>query len=320
MNDKHLSRTALASLLLAACGSVVEPDGADPIDPAVASTDELAVDGRADQPGPATPAPSPILVEAPRPATTERSLFTMSFATNAPIIDVVRAEARARVDVLEQRIVTRTDDEVQLAITLPTPTGTYARTIVSDVGERSTSTEHVLCEMNGFATFDPRCETAKPTSRALPATGPIVASQWHLWVLDEATGTELTGCDRPGPGQLTCVLPGRALAGYRIIASAHGFADLWDGTPNLGQFVYLGRPFTGAFLPQRAYECWDWRVSGGSMWCTVRHEYVRFQGLDQARLDFDPITVELTADHSVTTMASPAMVWDAGDADLPGAH
>lgn len=314
MKDINLLASALLSISLIGCGTVVGPDGAEPTELEVAYPDEPAIDGRP----PALPAP--LLLEAPRAATTTRSLFGMTFAANAQISDVLRTSEVAHVDVVEQRIVTTTDDEVELLIELAPPTGTFSRVIVSDVVRLGIQTNDVLCESNNIATFDPRCDQTAPATRVLPGDGAITAAQWKLWVLDESTSAPVGSCEPAGADRVACVLPGRAVAGYRIMASANGFADLWDGSPGLGQQIQGGVPFTGAFAVQRDYLCWDWVVTANAFYCSAHYEYLRFNAVDRAMLELDPVTLRVTVNGRTTEMASPALAWDAGDDDVPGAN
>ncbi|MBA3452877.1 MAG: hypothetical protein H0T42_07290 [Deltaproteobacteria bacterium] len=304
-------------MLAAACGVVVDP-GEDPAPPSAGPTfEEPAVGREIDEPA----VPSPLLIDAPRAATTAGSLFAMTFAAGAPIGDILDPTERTRIDVIEQKFVTVTDQDIELSVELAPPTGSYTRTLVSDtLRNGGTFTDHVLCESNNITTYDPRCETATPLARELPSFGPLTAARWKLTVVDDVTGVPLASCITPGTNTIRCVLPGRASASYRIIASAHGFADLWDGSAGFGPFAMAGIPFFGAFAPQSDWLCWDWRVSGTSMWCAARYEYVRFTAIDRARLDFDPITVRITANGSALAMASPALSWDPGNDDLPGPY
>lgn len=313
---KLTNLTTALFMLTSACGAVVDPTE-DPAPTPGGPTIEEPPVGLLDEPS----APSPLLVDAPRAATTPGSLFSMTFATGAPIADIVDATERMRIDVIEQKIVTVTDQDVQLSVELAMPTGSYTRTLVSDtVRNGGTYVDHVLCESNNIATYDPRCETTPPVARELPSTGALTASRWKLTVVDDVTGAPLASCITPAANRVTCVLPGRASASYRIIASAHGFADLWDGSAGFGPYAMVGVPFFGAVAPQSDWLCWDWRVSGTSMWCAARYEFVRFTAIDRARLDFDPITVRITANGSAVALATPALSWDPGNDDLPGPY
>ena len=313
MNLTNLT-TALF-LVTTACGVVVEPSEDTAPTPAGPALEEPPVGIFDDE---AAPAESPLLIEAPRAAATSGSLFKMTFDNGAPIIDIISATEIRRIDIVEQKIVTVTDKEVQLVLELAPPTGSFTRTLVTDATRNGgTYTDQVLCEYNGYATFDARCETTSPAAREMPSTGTLTAAQWKLTVIDD-NGVPLSSCVSPGANKLSCVLPGKASASYRIIASAHGFADLWDGSANFGPFVRDGVPFFGSFAAQSDWQCWDWRVSGSSMWCAARYEFVRFTAIDRARLDFDPITVRITANGSATAMATPALSWDPGNDDVPG--
>jgi hypothetical protein len=315
---KLTNLTTALVLVTSACGVVVD-DSADPgatSDPAIVGA-ELGIDGDLEQP-PAAP-PSPLLLEAPRAATTPGSLFAMTFASGAPIADLVAQEERGRIDVVEQKITTVRDEEIHLVVELAAPTGTYARTLVSDaLRNGGTYADRVLCESNNIATYDPRCESAAPAAREMPSTGDITTSTWKLTVIDDVTGVPLGSCIDAGPNKVTCTLPARASASYRILASAHGFANLWDGSPGFGQFTHAGTSFVGGFATQSDWQCWDFPRTGTSVWCGARYEFIRFTAIDRAQLELDPITLRVTANGSEAAMATPALSWDSGNDDVPG--
>jgi len=311
---KLTNLTTALLLVTTACGAVVDPSEDPAPTPGGPTLEEPPVDGH--QP---PTVPPPLLIEAPRAATTPGSLFAMTFEAGSPIENLVSPLTTARYDVVEQKIVTISDQEVQLVVELAPPTGSYSRKLVTDaIRNGGTYGDRVLCESNNIATYDPRCESAAPVARELPSSGPLTAAQWRLTVVDDVTGTPIAGCVASGANQLTCVLPGRAAASYRILASAAGFADLWDGSASFGSFVIDGTAFVGA-PPQSEWQCWDFPTVGSAVYCGARWEFLRFTALDRARLDFDPITVRITANGSTAAMATPALIWDAGNDDVPGA-
>ncbi len=315
---KLTNLTTALVLVTSACGAVVEPEGDTAPTPDGLTADEPAA-GLLDDEHTNPTQPAAITIEAPRAAATASSLFSMTFATNAPIAAIVDSTEQGRIDVVEQKITTVSTEEVKLVVELAPPTGNYVRTLVSDtLRTGGTYTDHVLCESNGFATYDSRCETAAPLPRESLQAGPISASRWKLTVVDDATGTPVWSCTNPGPNKISCLLPARAGVSYRILASAHGFANLWDGSAGFGGYTMAGVGFFGAYAPQNDSQCWDWRVSGSSLWCAARYEFVRFTAIDRARLEFDPITVRVTANGSATAMATPALSWDPGNDDVPG--
>jgi len=306
--------TALFLATPTACGAVVDP-----------SEDGAPTSGGPEVPEPPADghlppaAPPALLIEAPRAATTPGSLFAMTFEVGAPIENLVSPLATARYDVVEQKLVAISDREIPLVVELAPPTGSYTRVLVSDaIKNGGPRVEYVLCESNNVATFDPRCETATPAPREAPSTGLLTAAQWTLTLVDDVTGVPLPGCISTRANQLGCVLPARAGASYRILASASGFADLWDGSAGFGAFAISGAGFVGAHAAQSDWQCSDWYNSGSAFYCRVTNEYVRFTAIDRARLDFDPITVRITANAGSTAMATPALIWDAGNDDVPG--
>lgn len=311
--------TALFILSTTACGAVVAPD--DPTGDLAGNPegafDEPPVDGDAGEAPMVTP--PALVIEAPRAASTPGSLFAMTFDSGAPIEDVVAQEARGRIDVVEQTITTVRDEEIHLVVELAPPTGTYSRTLVSDVmTNNAPHTDYVLCEQHNVETFDPRCESTRPAPREQPTTGAITTSKWNVTVLDEVTGIPLGSCIGSGVNKVTCSLPARAAARYRIIASAHGFANLWDGSSGFGPFTIGGVGFVGGYSALSEWQCWDWASTPNAFYCANRYEFTRFTAIDRARLDFDPITIRITANGSTLAMATPALIWDAGNDDVPG--
>ena len=312
---KLTNLTTALFLVTTACGAVVAPSEDPAPTPGVPASEEPPIAGEE----PPT-APLPLRIEAPHAATTPGSLFAMTFEAGSRIEDVIAPQERARIDVVEQTIVTVSDQEVQLVVELAPPTGSYSRTLVSDaLRNGGTYADRVLCEFDDIWQDDPRCESAAPAARELPSNGPITAAQWKLTVVDDVTGTSISGCVASGPNQLSCVLPARATATYRIVASAYGFANLWDGSAGFGSYAMAGTGFVGAHAPQSEWQCWDFPTAGLAVYCGARYEFIRFTALDRARLDFDPITVRITANGSTAAMATPALIWDAGNDDVPGA-
>lgn len=305
--------TTVLFLATTACGAVVA-DSDDPApSPGGPTFDEPAVD-LGDEPT----VPSPLLIDAPLAATTPGSLFAMTFAAQSPIVDVIVPEQRTRIDVLEQKFVTATDEEIHLVLELARPTGTFSRVLVSDALQNGgTYTDRVLCGTGQIATFDPRCEPGEPVKREMPITGPITTSQWKLTLIEDSTRQPVGSCIST-PNKLSCALPARAGVSYRIMVSAYGFADLWDGSAGFGPYVLGNVPFAGAYASQAEWKCTSFAIVGSSTYCAGRHELVRFTAIDRARLDFDPITVRITANGSVASMPSPALTWDPGNDDVPG--
>ncbi len=311
---KLTNLTTALLLVTSACGVVVEPSG-DPAPSSVGLTgDEPPTDRGDGEPV----GPPPLTVSAPRAATTPGSLFAMTFAADSPIVDVIVPEARGRIDVLEQTIVATTDDEIHLVLELARPTGTYWRVLVSDALPTGlTYTDRVLCAANNILTYDPRCEPSAPASSEHARSGSITTAQWRLTLIDDSTHRPVGSCIS-GPNRLSCALPAKAGASYQITVSAYGFADLWDGTAGVGASTHGGVPFAGAFANMTEWRCTNFATSGSYQYCGTRNEFVRFTALDRARLDFDPITVKITANGTVTAMPSPALSWDPGNDDVPG--
>ena len=302
--------------LLTACGAVASEPSSDDTGAPDRNTidfDDVGVDPTL--PEPATP-DAPLIIDAPRAATTAHSLFLTSIHDHGKVVSLVAGGAEPAVDVVEQRIVTTGDEPVELELAIAPPSGTFSRVIASDTIQATYPVvERVLCETGSIATFDPRCETATPVPSSTPTSGAITASRWRLWVMDEQTGAAVDGCSAVGT-ELACTLPGRAVASYRIVASVDGVAQLWGRPAAAGVRTLGGKEFTGATQPQ--YQCWDWETSGTSLYCRTRYDFTRYTAIDQASIELDPLRVTITADGFVSTHESPALAWDGGNDDLPG--
>lgn len=309
----------LPVVLVAACGQV-EGFEDPPIAPAPSPGDHADLDQIGIDPADrALPIPeSPLLVDAPAAATTAASLFGMSVRDHARMVSLIDATATPSTDILEQKVVTKTDAPVELVVELSAPRGTYARVISSStIRNQYPTAERVLCATGQIATFDPRCERATPAPHTTPSAGPIAASRWRVWVMDAQTGAAVTGCEVLGT-RLACTLPGRAVAGYRIMASANGFIELWGLPSNPSVRSLDGREFAGA--TDREHMCWDMAPVGSNTYCLTRYDYTRYTAIDRAVLELEPISVTITANGITATQDSPALAWDSGDDDLPGAE
>ncbi|HVK85320.1 MAG TPA: hypothetical protein VM513_14480 [Kofleriaceae bacterium] len=305
--------------LLTACGAVASDPSSD--DLGAPDRDTLDFEDVGVEPTlPEPPAPgSPLIIDAPRAATTARSLFLSSVHDHDKVVSLVGGGAEPAVDVLEQRIVTTGAEPVTLELSIAPPSGTFSRVIASDAIQATYPVvERVLCETGSIATFDPKCDRKTPQPASTSMSGAITAARWRLWVMDEATGASVEGCSAIGT-QLACTLPGRAVATYRIVASVDSVAQLWgNATTAAGVRALAGKEFTGATEPQ--YQCWDWEVSGTSLYCRTRYDFTRYTAIDHASIELDPLRVTITAGGVESTHESAALAWDGGDDDLPGAQ
>ncbi|MGE0549697.1 MAG: hypothetical protein AB7O24_28830 [Kofleriaceae bacterium] len=301
--------TSLALCSLAGCSKAIDRDFVDPID----GTNE-----RADHNGRIEPASeSPLAIEQPGIAQTERSLFSMSFSASDPIRNVI-VKTASPVDVVEQRLVGLTDDEIFVAIELTPPAGTYRRELLNGTDFGPDDDTPVLCSSNKVATFDPRCETVEPAVYVMPTEGEITASQWAMMLFDDETLEPITTCRIANSWRLDCQLSGGKDAAYRLLVFANGFEQLWDGSAGFAEQEINGTPFLGTIADQREWRCMSWNDTGSSVYCTWNQEYVRFNGIDRLRLELEPIAVRITANGFATTSTTAALTWDSGNADLPG--
>ncbi|MDB4963471.1 MAG: hypothetical protein JWP01_3470 [Myxococcales bacterium] len=312
-----LSSLSTALLVLAtACGTVVDPTG-----PGTGSGSDDPTDPGTDPDAPE--AEAPLMIEAPKAATTPESLFTMTMVGNSPVIDLLRPAAGRRVDIVEQRIIQKTTDAVTLTIDVTRPTGMFKKTVVDDFVKIGTGTVVIDCVEDDT---NPRCneQLVDPADRA--AEGPIATATWNLAVIDGLTGMPIPSCSA-GTEHLECLLPSRAATegprAFKIVVSATGLTDL---SATLADDVHsmAGLTFTGALPGTRAYVC-DFmkvRTVGEVTYrnCLNWSEYAQMIALDHAELELDPITVTVSSAGKVTTLTTEALAWDSGDDDLPGAH
>lgn len=304
-------KTTLSLLLLttAACGQVV--DDADPAGPA---DDQVALDEAPplDQGEPPTIAqPTPVIsTEAPRAAGTQYSLFSMSLAANSPISSLVSPVENERIDVVQQRFTTTSSDPIDLVVEVAPVTGTYYRAIVSGTSQQGAWIEEYVPCPTPMA--DPRCRLTAPTRVDVEESGVVTSSKWRVRVFDAETGDLVTSCTDSSANQLACQLPGREGASYRIVASAWGFEELWNGN-DVDEHSYGSQSFTGTWLPQLEHQCFETAYLNGALYCFRRYQYFRFQALDQVRLDLDPVAITIRANGVTSTEMSPGLIWDGGN-------
>lgn len=322
-------------LFLTACGGVVD-DPADPGNPigdhdfgTIDGFDLGAGDGGGSGSGsgydmmpPPPPPELPFLTEMPKAATTPASLFSVTFA-NSEVRNVVgETSAEARYDILEQRIVTKTDEPINVTISVTAPAGVYARTIATDTTKNSPNPigPTVTCADHGVFRFDlPECNTAPPTKSSTPSSGAIAKGRWKLALVNEATNAKVGGCVSNGTYSISCALPAGAGVAYKVMLSADGFADLWNGTAGLTDTVLDGKRFTGV-IQALEFQCDPslYEGEGAYEYCYGHWVFNRFTGIDAAALSFDPMTITIAAGGATKQLTSPAMTWDAGNDDLPG--
>ncbi|MDX2092217.1 MAG: hypothetical protein SFX73_30405 [Kofleriaceae bacterium] len=309
--------TLLSLVLMTACGAVTQLEEPSPPPTGALPTETGDLEAGIDPNGRSQPiAEAPLLFDVPQAATTSASLFRMSVRDHARRVSLIGSGAEPQIDVLEQRIVTKDAAPVDLMIDVAPPAGTFSRVIASDVIRAQYAVaERVLCESNGFGTFDPRCESATPVASTSPSAGTISASRWRLWVMDEQTGAAITGCSVLGT-HLACTLPARAAATYRIVVSVDGLSELWGAPAMPGVRTLDGATFTGA--TERQHQCWDWEHTATATYCRTRWDFTRYTAVDRVGIELEPLRLTIGADDFVSADDSPALTWDSGDADLPG--
>jgi hypothetical protein len=310
--------TQIVSLLaVAACGQVSGDDDPSPEPPGTSHSEAGDLDFGID---PAVPpaAESPFIIDAPRAATTSTSLFKTTVRDHASVMALIGTGSQPLIDVIEQRIVTKKADPVAISIDIAPPAGDFARVISSDVFRAQYATlERTLCSTGNIATFDPKCETATPTRSSRPGNGALAAPRWRVWVMNEETGVEVSGCSAIGT-HLECTLPGRAVVPYRIMASVDSLSELWGASGAPGVHTLEGATFTGARSTE--YQCVDWETSGVSDYCRLHWVWTRYTAIDRAGIELEPLRVTISAGDVTSSHDSPALTWDSGDADLPGAN
>lgn len=321
----------LASLLFStACGNIVDPTDPDPTDTDDSGDTGLGkVDGidrgAGDGSGSAMPPPPmlPFLTEAPAAAHTADALFGVAFSTTGIRDVVISSTPEPRYDVLEQRIVTTTADPITVTITAAAPTGTFTRTLATDVvanGDRPIGPQ-VHCADATYYYGLPECDTTPRPRGTTPASGAISAARWQVSLVSETTGAKVAGCIANSPLSITCALPAGAGAAYRVRVSADGFADLWNGFPGLAELTLAGARYTGV-LQDFEFQCDPslYQAVGTNEYCYAHWVFNRYTAIDTASLAFQPMTVTIAAAGATEQFTGPALTWDAGDADLPGVN
>jgi hypothetical protein len=264
---------------------------------------------------------APLEVDAPATAMFQ-SLFSMSFATGAPIASLVSGSGAPNITALH--VVQPTAEPTSIAVDLTPPATTYTTRIVDDfvqVPITASWTCGTTGELCHHSTTPPPDTTS---SGALHLT-------WSLRVLDDVSGEVV--CQ--GGEHLTCSLPGRAAdaapRGFTIYAAATRMTEL---APRAGsaERTLLGTSYYGvegasfdACLAGKTITHTDINGNVFSSWvCMTQARYTEIIALDNATVTFGPATFSISAiaasgaDLPARTFTSEPMTWDAGDDDLPG--
>ena len=259
------------------------------------------------------------------------AIFQQSLPADSPISKLVGASG-TQFDVASQRLVVHAAEPVTLAVSATTPTASYARTIVTKAIETQTS-PGLACGTSAAFSTDPRCTTGSLGNSTDPGSGPLGAAAWTARVVDDATGQPVcTSTNLHATCQLPARAVGQAAKAYRVVVSIGDAADLWNGSA-ADEYTFQSVTYTGAAPTLIGPHCDRMVVlqglSGASYACQIVGNYTRIIALQHARLDFDPITVQIrTSPSSTVAVAPPAyepaasfttapISWDSGVDVLP---
>lgn len=272
---------------------------------------------------------APLLVEQPTQSTLSGSLFSLSLPGNTPMAPVINGHGNGVAKVADVRVVQQTTEAVDISVALTAPSMTYTARSVDDYVADGEGAKAFACGAHECTMTPP----ADPTD--ITRTGSLTGV-WSMYVIDEASGEVVC----VGEESVPCKLPGRGEAeaphAYRVVAGVGALEALRPPTQVVLDQVLQGFSFLGAILEYRDV-CTNQRVrldafGEPSYQCMTSTRYTRFIALDHAKVELAPAWFTFStitqADRTgaplhhlpSSTLTTPAMTWDSGDDDLPGAN
>lgn len=264
------------------------------------------------------PLAAPVELTTPVIADGAGGLAGMTFAANSPISRL--ANPGAGVPVFRARLRHFAAEAVALSVTRATDgVPGFSRTVAHDFGGAVAVPVQEVCPDEG-------CEPLPYQPSSVPTTGALPLSTLQVTIVDPITQQPLA-CD-DGP----CMLPARTGAQpieYTVLVSVANATTLRPrATVGIGEHTIAGQTFTGEAPVAHSY-CSRGRVIGGINRCLERTTVQGVIALDRLRLDVPVVGLELRTAHADQVpdpvlylpngrVFSPALVWDAGDDDLPG--
>jgi hypothetical protein len=247
----------------------------------------------------------------------DSTLFGMSLPANSPIS--VMLNSGAGIDVFSLPLVLMTNEPTVITISGAPPSGQGTQTGADTYIVASSTAVNLSC---GPDVYDAGCNDA-PNGHTVttPASGPLAGS-WSLRVVDDTSNQVV--CTFPAGG---CALPGRG-------GTPRAFHAVWSlasasiapyGTATYGEFTVGTRQYTGT-APSIGTGCSQFRTHVNTItgvtytFCFTTSTIGHARLLDQARIDFDALTMTINSQigepmmPAISPIVLAAHTWDAGSA------
>jgi len=261
------------------------------------------------------PLSAPLNVAAP----VAGELFGMTLQAHSPISKVLDGFGAI---VSSSMIAQQTAEPINITIKGAAPTGTGAQSSAEMWIPTSTALSVVNCD-----NID--CEPLTYPTISGSSSGPLSGSS-YLAIVDDANNSTL--CFASQGDDLACTIPARTTTeaphGYHLILKRANEKSIDHPNDNFGQaeIVINATTYTAERLLDVVH-CTKTHAHLDTLYCAQTTTYAHIIAVDKARIDFDTITMTISASTgaatpelvpylSASTLTFPAKTWDAGDAGL----
>lgn len=260
-------------------------------------------------------------------------LFTMTLAANAPISRVM---GTLGVVVSSSAITQQTGEPISVTIKAAAPTGTGSQTSAELwIATGLDNVQQGVCDTVNLGGQFVDCAPPDFTTIHATGSGPLSGFS-RLAIVDDATSSTLCSSSQ-GP-DLACTIPARTATeaphGYHLMLERASESSIDHPNETYGQseVVIATKAYTAERLPNVSH-CTHVHVYTNphtglpTQACTVSTTYAHIIAVEMARIDFDAITMTISATTgaatpelvpylAATALAFPARTWDAGVASL----
>ncbi len=275
------------------------------------------------------PLSAPLNVSAP----VAGELFGLTLAANSPISHVIES---AGAIVTSSAIVQQTAEPIAITIHNAAPTGTGSET--SAEMWLATGTDNVqdgTCDEVNFNGVFVDCSPPPITTIYGTRSGPLNGVSM-LEVVDDVTSAIV--CSSQQGADLACTIPARTATeaphGYHLILGRASETSLDHPNDNSGlrEIVIATKTYTAEQLANvsrctQKHAHVNPHTGENVIACTTSTTYAHIIAVDKARIDFDVMTMTISASTGAATpelvpylsasvLTFPAKTWDAGDAGL----